>query len=615
MLVAFTSLYVFVALALLWATKFLVRPLEDLARAAEEAMVRDEEFTLEESGPKEVRALTRSVRSFVATLESKVQSRTAELEEERRKLEALAKDLKETNVQLREASEKAATANQSKSAFLANMSHEIRTPLNGIIGFVNLLEQNADEGNEAERQDWLRTIQRSSHHLLELINDILDISKIEAGHVTTEQIPCSPHVIFADVVSILRTRALDKRLSLEVVYKSPLPSTIVSDPTRLRQLLMNLLGNAIKFTDRGGVQLVAELVKRQGKSKLRLEVVDTGRGIPRSKLDHIFQPFVQADHSVTREFGGTGLGLAICKHIAESLGGTIAVVSRVDKGSTFIVEVDTGSIEGVPTTGSPPSEAVSEADLDESCKALPILDARVLLVEDGDTNRKLIRVVLQRAGAKVITAKNGQIGVDLGVSQPFDLVLMDMQMPVMDGYTASRVLRKKGVKVPIIALTAHALRGDEEKCRDAGCSGYLSKPVVPEVLVKTVTAALGQSPYAESPTVDTQAPEAESAIVSRLPLDDPEFREIVAEFVDTLHHKIQQMREKLEERDFAELSQLAHWLKGAGGTAGFSEFTRPAAELERFSAGEKTEESRKTVEVIAGVVERVVVDPSSVPQA
>jgi CheY-like chemotaxis protein len=253
-----------------------------------------------------------------------------------------------------------------------------------------------------------------------------------------------------------------------------LPERIASDPARLRQLLMNLIGNAIKFTEQGGIRVIASTTTSLD-PRLQIEVVDTGIGIPASKLESIFEPFTQADTSVTRRFGGTGLGLAISRKIATALGGDLTVASRVDEGSRFTLTLTTGSLRGVAMLSSPPVTAPVATTPKTRVAILP--PARILVVDDGETNRKLVRLILQRAGAKIKTAENGKQAIEEAESDTFDAILMDMQMPILDGYSATRMLRSKGCQLPIIALTAHAMKGDEEKCRQAGCSGYMTKPI------------------------------------------------------------------------------------------------------------------------------------------
>jgi PAS domain S-box-containing protein len=377
--------------------------------------------------------------------------------------------------QLTRAKEEAESANRSKSQFLANMSHEIRTPLNAILGFAELLLRE-DDGSDPDRREHLQTINSSGKHLLTLINDVLDLSKIEAQELRIERVPCSPHQVIAEVMSTLRVRAQERGISLEYHWTSGVPDTIESDAYRLTQLLINLIGNAIKFTERGGVTVTAHVEAVGDDGQLTIAVKDTGIGISPDKLHSVFDPFVQADNSVTRRFGGTGLGLAISRRIVEALDGNLSVTSELGVGSTFTATIATGSLADVSIATSPQARKTSDV-VERESHQIDLSGIRVLLADDGDTNRKLVRILLERRGATVAVAENGEIAVQRAREQSFDVILMDMQMPVMDGYTATSKLRTLGFTNPVVALTANAMQGDREKCFQAGCSDYLSKPI------------------------------------------------------------------------------------------------------------------------------------------
>ncbi|NQT40116.1 MAG: response regulator, partial [Planctomycetes bacterium] len=385
----------------------------------------------------------------------------------------------------------------AKSEFLANMSHEIRTPMTAILGFSDVLLGNLQDPDNVASAN---TIKRNGQYLLKLINDILDLSKIEAGKLEIERIKCSPSKVALDVVSLMRVRAEAKGLPLDFEYAGGIPETIMCDPTRLRQILFNLIGNAIKFTETGSVRLVARLVQSTARPPcLRFDLIDTGIGMTPEQASKLFQPFTQADSSTARKFGGTGLGLTISKRLAEMLGGDITISSSPGKGSTFSLTVETGPMDGVPMLQNV-AEAVAQSrqEAKASAPSAVKLGCRILLAEDGPDNQRLISFVLKKAGAEVTLAENGQIAHDRALAareagEPFDVILMDMQMPIMDGHTATRRLREAGYTEPIVALTAHAMAGDGEECRRDGCDGYATKPIDPQRLFATITQFGGQS--------------------------------------------------------------------------------------------------------------------------
>lgn len=395
--------------------------------------------------------------------------------------------------ELRKAIEASEGANRAKSAFLANMSHEIRTPLTAILGFADVLLETGDIYKApVERVEAIETIRRNGSHLIALINDLLDLSKIEAGKFQVENLPCSLHRLIADLRQLMQVRAEEKKLTINIKYDGPIPEMILTDPTRLRQILMNLLSNSIKFTHEGSLNLTVSLVGKAPDRKIQIDVRDTGIGISDEMRDKLFQPFTQGDGSMSRRFGGTGLGLTISKRFAELLGGDLFILETSHLGTTFRLQVDPGPLHNVEFQEP---EAVAPAEDIKPAKTTNAKDVlnglKILLVEDGPDNQRLISFLLKKAGASVDMSENGELGYRKAMDataqgEPFDVILMDMQMPIMDGYTAASKLRADGYEGPIIALTAHAMAEDRNRCIEAGCTDYSTKPVDRAKLIELI---------------------------------------------------------------------------------------------------------------------------------
>lgn len=393
--------------------------------------------------------------------------------------------LREAERALRESNTKAQQANRAKSEFLANMSHEIRTPMAAIIGHADVLLAHL---KDADNRGCVNTIKRNGTHLLDIINDILDLSRIEAGKLEVACEPCRLVEILADIWSLMHVRVERKPLELHVIVEGVLPETIQTDPKRLKQILINLLGNAIKFTESGQVTLRVTHIHDDDESAIRFAVEDTGIGISEEHLEHLFESFSQADASVTRNFGGSGLGLSISKRLATMLNGQLTVESTEGVGSTFTLELPTGALDGVPIAEITIDQIVPEP---ETPTISARLSCKILVVDDRRDVRHVAQHFLEEAGASVVTAIDGLKGIDAvrraeERGENFDLIVMDMQMPKMDGYTATSELRSSGCDLPIVALTADAMSGDRERCLNVGCDDYLSKPIDAAILIEKV---------------------------------------------------------------------------------------------------------------------------------
>jgi signal transduction histidine kinase/CheY-like chemotaxis protein/HPt (histidine-containing phosphotransfer) domain-containing protein len=480
--------------------------------------------------------------------------------------------------QLKLAKNVAEAANRFKSAFFANISHEIRTPLTAINGFAELLLN--PERTSDQRLSDARVIRRNGEHLLTLINDILDLSKIEAGKMSVDPILCCPAQIIGEVCSMLRHRATEKGIALEIKFDGPIPQRIRTDPTRLRQVLINLVANAIKFTRDGSVGLNVKVKPsfRAIDPKLEVTIVDTGIGIPADQLASLFQPFVQGDATISRQYGGSGLGLAISRHFALALGGDVTVTSNIGSGSTFTVTVGTGSLADAEVHERP--EEAMEAQAQFANQRVRI-SGSVLVAEDGVDNQALIAAKLRETGLEVTIAPNGQIACEkaleaLNGEMPFDLILMDVQMPVMDGFTATQQLRGKGYRGPIIALTANAMDRDRSKCLNAGCNDFVTKPIQMEKLFKAIGRYLTVRPDAPESSSKADAAAAASRAAR------------VQKFFEELPDELAQIEQAVERQDRVQLKEVVQLVLGKAATAGLKELAPRAGKLLQSAESEQS---------------------------
>jgi PAS domain S-box-containing protein len=512
------------------------------------------------------RQATEDLRRARDELEQRVAERTAELADANQALRAQAKDLDEARLA-------AEAASRVKSEFLANISHEIRTPMTAILGFSELMS--APHLPPDDRQQFLDGIRNNGKALLALINDILDLSRIEADALTMKKTPCLLQLLLDDVTSTARFTAREKGLAFDLEYDFPLPRQILTDPVRLRQILMNLLGNAVKFTDQGGIRMIVRCPPADnGRARVQFVISDTGIGIPADRIGDLFQPFMQVDGSATRRHGGTGLGLAISQRLAQALGGQIEVSSTFGRGSAFAVTVDAGeSAELRMVWELDPAEA----PMDDWPRLRQSLSGRVLLTEDVPDVQRVAGHILRALGLQADVAENGRVACEMAARSraagtPYDVILMDIQMPEMNGYEATTRLRQEGWTRPIVALTAHAMLGDREKCLEVGCDDYLAKPIVPGRLAAVLARWLNQSlPDERAMPAPEEPASAPRCLLEGGVLNSAEVTRLPAEFADELPERAESLDDALRQRDHDTLASRALQLQSTAEIYGFVE--------------------------------------------
>jgi CheY-like chemotaxis protein/HPt (histidine-containing phosphotransfer) domain-containing protein/anti-sigma regulatory factor (Ser/Thr protein kinase) len=489
----------------------------------------------------------------------------------------------------------AETASQTKSDFLASMSHEIRTPMNAIIGIADLL---AKTPLTPEQNNYVQIFRRAGDNLLNLINDILDLSKVEASQLELERTGFSLTDLLEKVKEMVAMRAHEKGLALVCEIAPNVPNDLVGDPTRLRQVLLNLLGNAIKFTESGEVALrITPDADASVPGALRFTISDTGIGIPDEKLGTVFERFTQADSSTTRRYGGSGLGLTISKRLVELMGGYIRVESGVGKGSVFSFAVPLEIWAGATRRAAVPVGAGPGP---------PLPALHILLVEDSTDNRTITMAYLQDTPYRIEIAENGAIAYKKFTAGNYDLVLMDRQMPVMDGLTATRAIREweqanHRLPTPIIALTASALKGDQENFVAAGCTAYLTKPIKQAVLLQAIKE------HSEgAPPSSKKENSSKDAILVRA---NPEFADLIPAFLQNRGQDVIAMLDALDRGDFESVASLGHGMKGAGGSWGFQTITDIGAALEQAAESADNDASRRWVGELSKYLDRVEVVP------
>ena len=482
-------------------------------------------------------------------------------------------------------------ASKAKTNFLANMSHEIRTPLTAIIGYGETLLNS--EQSEKERINAVNTVISSGEHLLSLINDILDVSKIEAEKLAVENEKVSPFRVLSEVESIIAGHAKNKGVDFSIDYEFPLPAEINSDQIRLKQILLNLCSNAVKFTSKGYIRIAVRY--EQPVNSLYFVVQDSGIGIAEDNVNSVFASFTQADSSTTRKYGGTGLGLTLSKQLACLLGGDIDVASKLGIGSTFALHVPTNVNEQIKLIYD--ETEIPKFDIESNKKPVyEKLSGKVLVAEDNINNQNLIKHHLERMGLTVSTVNNGKRAIDMALEQNFDLIFMDIQMPVIGGLEAIEMLRNRGYKKPIVALTANALQEDKDVCMVVGCTEYATKPIHYEqlYLISRKYVSVEKNSLIETP------------LHSTLSNNEKEYQEILSTFIAGLDPTMEKLEAAYEQQEWEFLSDHIHQLKGVGGGYGYPDITKLAAKIELQIMNKNYDEVSSLLDELRKLIARIV---------
>lgn len=541
----------------------------------------------------------RELQELNTNLEQIVAERTAAVEARSLELERTANDLRETQIDLADARDAAESANRAKTQFLTHLSHEIRTPIAAVLGFTELL-QDGPNPLDAEQREFLQRIHSNGTHLQNLLNDLLDLSRIEAGKLSIECLDVAPFSLLRDVLESLQSRAISKGLKLLLKANGPIPTKVQSDPTRLRQIITNLVSNAIKFTDEGQVEV--EVSADVEHELLRIRVTDTGIGIDPEAQTRVFERFSQADQSVVRRFGGTGLGLSISRMLAQALGGEIELSSEVGLGSTFTLTVATGPLQPELMQSSATAERAIAQPVLPPHDSIRLDGVRILIADDVEANRDFLSRALQRAGADSVTVSDGQQAVEACRAGEFDLILMDMHMPVVDGYTATSRLRDSGVEIPIVALTANGMNDEEQRCRQHGCTGYLAKPISIANLLIGVAQQLGREVDDEHRDSLSQNVAESTPFPTTI---DPELLDSAIEFLGSIDAAIRDCRSNAAPVDNPSTAKLAHVLRGTGATIGLPALTEAGNQLEQVLESGNETALRKVFEELVVIVSQL----------